>query len=290
LRPDGHGLGLGTRRLDIILYVQDDEPVADLRGRIDRRSPIPYYFQLKRLVEDEVRSGRWAPGTRLPSEAELCERFTVSRTTVRQALGELEREGTLRKEKGRGTFVAEPVVSSWLLQSSHGFHEDATREGKTVTSLVLRCELEVLPDWAADALGMPPGSHGVTLERVRSVDGQLAMYVVNHLAPQLADTVLAADLEHGSLYGTLADREGLAVAGGRRVVEAATAADELARLLSVEPGAPLLFVESVSWDADQRPFECYRAWHRSDRSKIEVQVVGAAEGTTRGATPRHLTG
>jgi GntR family transcriptional regulator len=253
---------------------------VELRGRIDRRSPIPYYFQLKRLVADEIQSGRWEPGTRLPSEAELCDRFTVSRTTVRQALGELEREGTLRKEKGRGTFVAELGASSWLLQSSHGFHEDATREGKVVTSRVLRCELEVLPEWAADALLMPAGSHGVTLERVRFVDGQLAMYVVNHLAPRLADTVLAADLEHASLYRTLSEREGLAVAGGRRVVEAATAADELARLLGVEPGAPLLFVESVSWDEDQRPFECYRAWHRSDRSKIEVQVVAgsAVEG------------
>ena len=265
--------------------------MADFRGRIDRRSPIPFYFQLKRLVADEIRSSRWQPGTRLPSEIDLCERFDVSRTTVRQALGELEREGTLRKEKGRGTFVAEPVSSSWLLQSSHGFHEDATKEGKTVTSRVLRCELEVLPDWAADALTMPAGSHGVTLERVRSVDGQLAMYVVNHLAPELADTVLGAELERGSLYGTLAEREGLAVAGGRRVVEAATAADELARLLCVEPGAPLLFVESVSWDQDQRPFECYRAWHRSDRSKIEVQVVAATAAERAGpdSTTRHLT-
>lgn len=264
--------------------------MADLRGRIDRRSPIPFYFQLKRLVADEIDSGRWRPGTRLPSENELCERFDVSRTTVRQALGELEREGALRKEKGRGTFVAEPASTSWLLQSSHGFHEDATAEGKEVVSRVLRCELEVLPDWAADALEVPAASHGVTLERVRWVDGQLAMYVVNHLAPRLADTVLGADLERGSLYRTLAEREGLAVAGGRRVVEAATAADELARLLEVEPGAPLLFVESVSWDETQQPFECYRAWHRSDRSKIEVQVVGAgaAEGAGRASTTRHL--
>jgi GntR family transcriptional regulator len=268
------------RRVDIILYVQDDDRVADLRGRIDRRSPIPFYFQLKRLVADEIRCGRWEPGTRLPSEAEFCEHFNISRTTVRQALGELEREGTVRKEKGRGTFTAELGAGSWLLQSSHGFHDDATRQGKIVTSQVLRCEVEVLPDWAADALETPPGSHGVTLERLRSIDGQVAMYVTTHLAPELAGAVLAADLEHGSLYRTLAQHEGLAVAGGRRVVEAATAAEELARLLEVKAGAPLLFVESVSWDETQRPFECYRAWHRSDRSKIEVQVVG---GTAAGS-------
>ena len=58
-------------------------------------------------------------------------------------------------------------------------------------------------------------------------------------------------------------------------MEAVTASDRLAELLAVEPGFPLLFVESVSWNADGRPFECYRAWHRSDRSRIEVRVTPA---------------
>jgi GntR family transcriptional regulator len=256
--------------------------------RIDRRSPVPFYFQLKQLIEDEIASGRWQPGGRIPSEHELCERFAVSRTTVRQALAELESEGLLHKEKGRGTFVAEPRSSSWFLQSSHGFHEEATRAGRTVTSRVLRRELEALPRWASTALGLPGGGAGLTLERVRSVDGEIVMYVVSHLLEGLAEVVLQAELEHGSLYGALNEKLGLEVSGGRRVVEATTARDELARLLQVEPGAPVLLVEAVSWDGDLHPFECYRAWHRSDRTTIEVQVVGPQAAAAAGLGPTTL--
>ncbi len=242
-------------------------------ARIDRRSPVPFYFQLRQLITHEIASGRWRAGERIPSEQEFCDHFGVSRTTVRQAMSELENGGLLLKEKGRGTFVAERRSNSWFLQSSHGFHDEATRAGRTVTSEILRREVEELPQWAGHALDLSPRSMGVTLERVRYVDGVLVMYVVSHLLEDLADLIMATDLEHGSLYRALQERRGVEVAGGRRVVEATTARDELALTLGIDPGAAVLFVEAVSWNSELRPFECYRAWHRSDRTTIEVQVV-----------------
>lgn len=243
------------------------------RSVIDRETPIPFYFQLKKILSEEIDSGRWEPGTRLPSEPDICQHFDVSRTTVRQALAELEVEGAIRKEKGRGSFVADRRKSGWLLQSSLGFYDDAVRVGRTVTSRVLRNESGPLPQWAVDALRLPSGAEGATLERLRWVDGIPAMYVVTYLPAALAEAIEGADLGRGSLYRTLEERAGLTVVGGRRVVEAVVAHAELARLLDVERGAPLLFVESVSWGSDRRPFECYRAWHRSDRTKIEIQAV-----------------
>lgn len=257
-------------------------------ARIDRRSPVPFYFQLKQLIRDEIAGERWLPGERIPSEHALCDHFAVSRTTVRQALAELESEGLLVKRKGRGTFVAEPRSSSWFLQSSHGFHDEATRAGHEVTSRVMRREVEPLPQWAALALDLPAGSNGVTLERVRYVDGELVMYVESHLLEALADVVLGTELETGSLYGALKAQHGLEVAGGRRVVEATTARDELASLLQIQPGAAVLQVQAVSWDANMRPFECYRAWHRSDRTTIEVQVLGQRAAETAGLDPTTL--
>ena len=249
---------------------------------IDRRSPVPFYFQLKQLIRDDIAGGRWHPGDRIPSEHALCDHFAVSRTTVRQALAELENEGLLVKLKGRGTFVAEPRSSSWFLQSSHGFHDEATRAGRAVTSRVLRCEVEPLPQWAALALDLPSGS------RLRAVDGEFVMYVESHLLGELGDVVFGADLEAGSLYGALKEQRGIEVAGGRRVVEATTARDELARLLEIEPGAAVLQVQAVSWDASLRPFECYRAWHRSDRTTIEVQVLGQRAAEIAGLDPTTL--
>ena len=242
-------------------------------SRIDRSSPVPFYFQLRKLLSEEIGSGRWPEGERIPSEPAICSHFDISRTTVRQALAELENEGLIRRDKGRGTFVTKPPFPSWLLQSSHGFFEEATGAGRTVTSRVLRASVDPLPLWACDALELRNGEDGVWLERVRWVDGQVVMYVETHLPQRFADVVLTADLENGSLYKTLEEKMACSVASGRRVVEATTAQEELASVLGVKPGVPLLYVESVSRDSNGSPFECYRAWHRADRTKIAVQVV-----------------
>jgi GntR family transcriptional regulator len=258
------------------------------RSRIDRSSPLPFYFQLKRLLAEEITSGRWLPGDRMDSEPAICRHFGVSRTTVRQAVAELEAEGLIRKEKGRGTFIAEPRSTAWLLQSSHGFYDETVRRGHTVTSRLLRREVIPLPPWATDALDLSDGAEGVTLERLRWVDGDVVMYAVNYLPAELAPVIMSADLETGSLYRTLEESVGLVVDGGRRTVEAVTAQDELAALLEVDEGAALLYVESVSWDPQLRPFECYQAWHRAERTKIEVQVVNRHTAKRAGLDPTTL--
>ncbi len=74
--------------------------------RLDKRSSVPLYAQLKDLLIEQVESGAYEPGDRIPSELKLCEELDLSRPTVRQAISELVAEGTLTIVKGRGTFVA----------------------------------------------------------------------------------------------------------------------------------------------------------------------------------------
>ncbi len=74
--------------------------------KLDKRSSVPLYAQLKDLLIERVESGEYPPGSRIPSELQLCEELDLSRPTVRQAISELVSEGTLSIVKGRGTFVA----------------------------------------------------------------------------------------------------------------------------------------------------------------------------------------
>jgi GntR family transcriptional regulator len=246
-------------------------------GRIDRQSPVPFYFQLAAVLEHEIAAGRWSAGTRIASEPDLCKLFGVSRSVVRQALQRLEQEGLIIRRKGYGTFVAEARPRSWLLQSSDGFFQDeADRHGRRVTSRVLRLELAPLPRWASDALDLPEESPGVTMERLRWLDGEVALHVSDHVPERLAATVLGLrDDPSESLYQLLRRVEGIEVAGGRRSVEAAAAGPKLAKLLEVDPGAPLAFIESVVWDGELRPFHCFRTWLRTDRIRIEMEVSTA---------------
>ena len=254
----------------------------DSSGRIDRGSPVPFYFQLAAVLEHEITSGRWEAGTRIASEPDLGTSFGVSRSVVRQALQRLEQEGLIVRRKGHGTFVAELQPRSWLLQSADGFFQDEVdRHGREVTSRILRLEIVPLPKWAADALGEPQDSPGVTMERLRWLDGQVALHVSDYLPERLADTVMGLQGDPSeSLYERLRRLEQVEVYGGRRAVEAAAAGPKLAKLLEVEPESPLAFIESVLWDRELRPFHCFRSWLRTDRIRIDMQVSSARRGVS----------
>ena len=101
---------------------------ADLT--IDRSSHVPYYLQLKGALVEGIESGDWKSGDLIPSEAELGQTFGVSRTVVRQALNELSFEGLVVRQKGKGTFVAQPKIASrGLVQSLEGFYGDMAERG-----------------------------------------------------------------------------------------------------------------------------------------------------------------
>jgi GntR family transcriptional regulator len=248
--------------------------MTDLAGVIDRSSSVPFHLQLRKLLGHQIETGQWPQGDWLPSEPFLSEYYSVSRATVRQALHALEQQGLIRKEKGRGTFVNRTSSGSRLLQWAGGlFDDELSRRGVTVESTVLRACTERLPDWTADALQLDRGADGVTLERLRRVDGELALYVVNHL-PDEYETILPEIQKKStaSLYWILREKCGVEVAGSRRVLEAVAASPSLCRQLVVPRRFPLVYIQSVTRDAATKPIDCYRAWLRTDRLRIGVET------------------
>jgi len=79
----------------------------DLKNGIDKRSDLPLYQQLKKIIKNKIEQGELKPGTRIPPEHALCDMFEISRAPVRQALTELVNEGFLFRQQGSGTFVVE---------------------------------------------------------------------------------------------------------------------------------------------------------------------------------------
>ena len=243
---------------------------------VARQSPVPLYLQLEDALSREIVAGRLVPGDQLPAEPDIAQHFGVSRSVVRQALARLEQEGLVRRAHGAGTFVLRNRQRSWLVQDVAGFFRDEVdRRGHVVTSHVLRLEVEPMPGWACDALGVPERTAGVALERLRSVDDALTVYDLNYLPAELARVVACLENDPiGSLYDVLG-RQGLNVAGGRRIVDSVIAGQRFAEVLDVKPSDPLLVIEGVDWDRTLRPFDCYRTWIRPDRMKIEVEVIPA---------------
>src|ERR1039458_3670440 len=105
-------------------------------GALDRDLPLPLYHQLQNILKTEIELGRWRPDDRLPSEQELGERFQVSKITVRQALTELAESGYIRREQGRGTFVARRKFAEGPRELT-SFTEEMRRHSLVAASRVL---------------------------------------------------------------------------------------------------------------------------------------------------------
>jgi GntR family transcriptional regulator len=252
----------------------------DLNRAISHDSYIPLYVQLKEILEAHIQQNVWQPGDQLPSEPELCNTYGISRTVVRQALQEMQREGSIFRKKGKGTFVAAPKYKESLVQRLTGFYQDMVEQGYQVVSQVLRQEVVPADAKVARYLQLEPGTKVTATTRLRFVNGEpinlVTAYIPYALCPQLAK----ADLRHQSLYDFLQRECGKTIGRGRRTIEAVLADNYEADLLEVDVNAPLTLVKGISYLEDGTPVEYYHGLHRSDRSQFEVQLIRVREGGT----------
>ena len=251
---------------------------------IDRASRVPYYEQLRVILERSMVDGLVSVGEQLPSEAQLCEDYRVSRTVVRQALAELANEGLIVRHKGKGSFVAPPKVDEHLAQSLTGLAEEVRARGRRLTNEILAFERAGPPAHIAEMLELAPGEDVIHLERLRSIDGERWNVTSTYLPFALCEPLLGYDMRERSLYATLEEELGLVLDHGRRTIEAAVAGEEHARLLGIPPGSPVLLLKSVAYLRDGRPIEYFLAWHRGDRSRFDVLLHRRAGGVSAGAS------
>ena len=246
--------------------------------RIDFHAPTPYYAQLLDILSGRIARAVYQPGAQIPGEPELCRLFGVSRTVVRQALGEMEQDGLIERRKGKGTFVAFPKISESLAQRLTGFYADMVARGYRPLTQVLHHRLVEASEGVAQSLEIPPGARVFDIKRLRSVDSVPVQLVTSYLPYELCPRLAEVDLTNRSLYDFLERECGLVIARGRRYIEAVSAGEADARLLQVERGAALIRLESLSYLENGRPLEYYHALHRGDRSRFEIELVRLREG------------
>lgn len=226
----------------------------------------PKYRQLTRVLAELITAELY-PGDRVPSERELMARFAVSRTTVRQAIEALERDGLVERRHGSGTFVAERRVTSRLHLAS--FSEDMARRGLVPTTQLLSAACIGADDDLATALALSPGAPVAHLERLRSADGRAMAYEVGDYPLTRLPGLLEADLT-GSVYDLLRRRYRRPPEGGQQLLWAQSASSALARVLEVEPGAALLVFQRTSLSRGE-PIERTTSWYRADRYRISME-------------------
>jgi GntR family transcriptional regulator len=242
-------------------------------------SHIPYYVQLMEILRDKVQQAEWSPGDQIPGEQDLCERYQVSRTVVRQALRELEFEGVINRHKGKGTFISLPKINEGLVQKLTDFYQDMLVRGLKPGSKVLHQRVIPASEKIARYLTVTPGEKVIDIQRLQYINDEPIQLVTTYLPFDICPTLASTDLTNRSLYEFLETECGIFIAKGQRYIEAVLANEYEADLLGIERGAPLLMLDSVSFSEDGQPVEYYHALHRGDHSRLEVKLVRIREAT-----------
>jgi GntR family transcriptional regulator len=227
---------------------------------------VPHYRRIERALRERI--GRLQPGDRLPSDAELCSEYGVSRMTARNAMQRLAEEGLVARQPGRGSFVA-TVPAHRRADRLMTFSSEMTRRGRVPSSRLLTRVVRPASPAEASELGLGRGDPVVVVRRLRCADDEPIAVETAILEGRCAPAVLAADLEHGSLHEVLG-LAGFVLRRGTGTISAAAATDEDAELLAIRPGDPLLVERRVIMDAHGRRIEATESRYPADRYALDV--------------------
>lgn len=245
---------------------------------IQRESPTPLYHQLKVLLSERIASGEWPPGHMLPTEEQLQEQYEISRTTVRQALKELEIEGQISRQRGRGTFVAQPKISH-SAEPHFSLADVLLQQGVQPGWKVLYAEWTPATPEIAQRLNLEPGTPVYELHRLRLASEEAIGFHIAHTSPSIATAIDRARLESGGSLDYLrnTDRGENVLEGSYadRVLEAIPANDQVAELLDVAPGTPMFQIRRELFNRQGQPVELLRAIYRGDRLQYHVRRATA---------------
>lgn len=245
---------------------------------LTRAAPLPLHYQLHLDLLRKIQAGELKPDQKLEPEDLLAQRYGVSRITVRRALSDLARAGYVRREQGRGTFVNPPRLAQGPRELT-SFTEEMRRHGRVASSQVLFQGVVGADAELAERLKVPAGTEVFRLERLRLADGEPMGLQKAHIPLYLAPGIVSECFEARSLYETLRDHYGLRPARATECHYAVSADTELASLLNVPAGAPLLAAERVTFLADGRILEFVESAMRADRYKIVLELAAGRAGS-----------
>ena len=238
----------GTNLLEKLLQLKPDPAIA-----------TPLYLQLASKLTVAVHEGVWKPNEALPAERILSEVLEISRFTARKAIEILCERGVLCRRHGSGTYVNHALARP--LSRLTSFSDEARQRGFAPGSTWISREIGIAAREECRMLGLRANSPVSRLKRLRTADDQIVAIESSTIPARfLPDPGAVGD----SLYGYLADRQA-EPARARQHIQAINANEELARLASVEPGAAMLYIRRIAFDASGAAIELTHSYFRSDR-------------------------
>ena len=211
----------------------------------DKDSPFTLYYQLKEKLAKKIANREWAPGEKIPSEAELCDVYQVSRITVRKAIEDLVRSGQLIKHQGKGTFVTN-VSMEHKLSKFYSFSEELERHGMTERAQVLSFDIVEATEEVSEKLSMQKDEQVFMVKRLRMADEMPYTVEISYIPYALCPGLTSENITEKGLYNSM---RSLNVFPERIVekIRAARISKSDAGLMKLKPSAPAIKLERLTY-------------------------------------------
>lgn len=238
---------------------------------VSEESLMPLYHQIYLALREKIYQEVFPHGTALPSEAQICGIFGVSRITAKRALDELAAAGLVVRRRGAGTRVAYQAPSRPVQTPVEELLENLTAMGRKTELELLEFRYVAAPAEVSRELNCEPGALVQKTVRVRRMDGKPFSYLTTYVPEHIGRLFSEQDTATTPLL-TLLERHGVEIAGAEQTISATGADADAARPLAVDIGAPLLRIARTVMGRDGVPVEHIVGLYRPDRYQFRMQM------------------
>lgn len=228
----------------------------------------PLHLKLSAEFRQRIHSGAWPQGSLVPSEAQLCAEFDVSRGPVRQALAALRQEGSITGGRGRSPMVRGDVPSQ-SFDTFMSFTQWAENINRVPGQKTLEIARRPAGEYVAEQLEIDAEDPVVTVLRVRYLDGIPTMLERSHYLVEAGNPLFNFDTDSGSTFRYLRDN-GVELNSARHFIDAVAANDEDALHLEISLGAPLLRERRISFSDDGTRLEYGEDRYRPEMTSFMI--------------------
>jgi len=241
---------------------------------IDHASPIPLHIQVEEYLRDLIKEDIYQNGELLPNEMTLSKEFGVSRSTFRNAMDRLVRDGLVTRKKGVGSLVNKTRLST-TLSKWKSFSEEMSTKGVTLKTISKKVKWISADKKIAPMLSVPEGTPICRLERLKGTDGEPVVLFVSYFHPRVE--IAENERFDGRLYEILEEKYHCIPMISDEEIGAFKADDSLAKKLDMRKDIPVLFRKRNVLDASGRLLELCHAYYCSDKFVYNIQIKRGTE-------------
>ncbi|MFV0556731.1 MAG: GntR family transcriptional regulator [Lactovum sp.] len=228
----------------------------------------PIYISIHDAIKSDIESKIYPVGSRLPSERELSQKFSVTRTTLRQAVSALCDEGILERRVGSGTYVVGERVRE-RMRGTTSFTEIIESQGKTPSSKIISYTKVMANKIECEKLNLKEDSEIIKMERIRFADDLPICFEVTCIPAKIISGFKKEEISF-HFFASL-EKNGYEIGRSEQVISSKSASPELIDYLELKPGAAILSVTQVSYFSDDCAFEYVLSSYAGDRFEFYLE-------------------